>query len=209
MRFRILLSIVAGILLTTATSASAQFSGESETGTDAKGGAFVSQYVFYDRPTTNVLVRYFWVNGKVDRAEFGFGPTVKLGRVTWKTQFGIDTGREIKVAGTVLAKVADRQLIYIYDINASTRPAVDQGWIYQKFFAGIDQKSVWQFRAESLTIAHQTVFLRLGGEYQIQFHPKRHFYIAPFYDPIVGSPGGQVGFRFFNQTKSAPEGGRN
>jgi hypothetical protein len=197
-----------GALLIIATSVQAQVSGETEVGaTRGQADGFTSQYVFYARPNLNMVARYFFVNGQVNRAEFAIGPTFKLGRWTWKAQFGIDTGREIKDAGVLSAKIKDRQLVYIYDLNASTRRDVDPGWIYQKAWLAISTDSVWQYRFESLHVGRTLAFLRLGGEWQHQARvrviekenvPTRVLYIAPYYDTVSHSPGIQAGFRFID-----------
>ncbi len=177
------------------TPARAQVSGETESGTDGRGGSFVSQYVFYDWKDDNLLVRYFWVNGAVNRAEVAFGPTFKTGNTVTKLQFGATTAKEAMAAVLIISKVGGRQLMYIGDF----KPAMGHldYALYQKFFWAIDTKSVWQFRIEALNINRGQAFLRIGGEYQLQFDPKHHLYVAPFYDPVVKAPGVQFGFRFF------------
>ncbi len=177
-------------------TAQAQVSGETEVGTDHKGGEFASQYVFYDWPKANLLTRYFWINNALSRFEIAIGPTVKVGQATWKMQFGGTTDREVMFAGLIVGKVSDRGLMYIYDLKVGTEKDAPNV-LYQKFFAAIDKKSIWQFRIESLNVNSELAFLRIGAEYQIQFDAKHHIYIAPFYDPVVHSPGAQIGFRFF------------
>ena len=69
-----------------------QISGETEAGSNGKGGSFFSQYLFYDFKDANVLTRYFVVNGAVNRGEFAIGPTFKLGKKTVvKPAFGATT----------------------------------------------------------------------------------------------------------------------
>ena len=105
------LSLLASVVLV--GTATAQTSGETETGTNNRGGAFVSQYVFYDWPNANLLTRYFWVNGAVNRAELAFGPTLKIGGTVLKLQFGSTTDREVMSAGLAVGKIAKHQVMYI------------------------------------------------------------------------------------------------
>lgn len=184
------------IVLSFSSSAWAQASGETELGTDRLGDEFFSQYIFYDWKEANLLTRYFWVNGVLNRAEFAFGPTVKIGGATVKLQFGGTTDREIMSAGLALGKVVGHQVMYIGDLKIPTRNE-EQNEFFQKAFVALDEKSIWQFRIEMLNVSRDLVFLRIGVEYQHQFNDKHHLYAAPFYDPIVRKWGGQVGFRFF------------
>ncbi len=191
---RLLLGFI--VVLALSVSVGAQTSGETEVGTDDRGGSFASQYIFYDWPQMNLLARYFWVNGAVNRAEFAFGPTLKFGETVVKLQPGFNTSGSLKIAALLTGKLSGHGLLYIIDKNWSVTHS-ESGWLYQKLFIGIDEESVWQFRVESLHIGYDLVFLRIGGEYQVQFDPKHHLYIAPFYDPVVKTPGAQIGFRFF------------
>ena len=175
-----------------------QTSGETEFGSDGKSGTFFSQYLFLDAKQWNLVGRYFWVNNALNRVEFAAGPTIKFGRNhgLLKFDFGGTSDQEVMLAGTLVIKVFGRDIVYIGDGKVATQPdALSQ--YYQRFFLPIDKKAVWQFRTEHLFVGGAQAFFRIGGEYQWQFNPHAHIYIAPFYDPIVRSPGGQVGFRCF------------
>ncbi len=185
---------VALLFVACSVPAFAQASGETEFGTDRQDGRFASQYVFYDWAHSNLLTRYFWVNGAVNRVEIAFGPTFKFGTAIVKPQLGFTSDKQPMTAVLALGKVGNRQIMYIGDMKWSLTESHE---LYQKFFVAIDPKTVWQFRVESLSFGREMAFLRIGFEYQYQFDEKRHLYVAPFYDPIVGKPGAQVGFRFF------------
>ncbi|OGN16322.1 MAG: hypothetical protein A3C88_00890 [Candidatus Yanofskybacteria bacterium RIFCSPHIGHO2_02_FULL_50_12] len=189
------ITLVAVVFLSASIPANAQVSGETEALTNGKGGSHVSQYVFYDWNTVNLVTRYFWVNNAVNQFEFGLGPTLKVHNTTLKLQFGGTTERSLMAAGVLLRQIAGRQLIYVADFKISTTEIPSE--LFQEASFAIDQNSVWQLHAEWLHLSRELVFLRLGGEYQLRFDSKRHLYIAPFYDPIVSSPGAMIGFRFF------------
>jgi hypothetical protein len=194
--------VLAALMLVISNSAAfAQVSAESEVGTNRRDGEFGSQYVFYDWQSSNLLTRYFWVNDAVNRFELSYGPTLKAGDTIIKLQFGGTahfTGEahpQVMTATTIIGKIATHQVMYIGDVKWATRRSEDSDEFYQKLFVALDAKSVWQLRAESLTLGSEEIFLRLGFEYQYQLNAAHHFYAAPFYDPIAGTPGIQIGFR--------------
>ena len=181
------------LLAVIAVPAQAQTSGESLVGTDDRGGAFAYQYVFYDWQSCNLLTRYFWVNGAVNRGELAFGPTIKKGDTTVKGMFGGTTASEVMTATLIFGKIAKRLVAYTGDGKWSGRGLE----FYQRLNVAIDPRGIWQFRLESLNFDRDEAFLRIGFEYQLQFHPQRQIFFAPFWDPVAGAPGAQVGFRFF------------
>lgn len=184
------------ILLLVSGPAFAQgLSGETEVGTDGKGGSFFSQYLFYDFNRVNVLTRYFWVNGVLERGEFAVGPTMKLGDSVLKLQFGGTTDKDVMLAGTLSTKILGHDVFYIADGTLSTTEAPNT--LYQKAFIALTKGGSWQFRVEDLQVGKKQEFLRIGLEYQRKLPHNSHLFIAPFYDPIKNGVGGQVGFRFF------------
>ncbi len=196
MKLKTLLLFAVTLLCAITQPASAQWSGETELGSNGRGGSFFSQYVFYDTKGANVLTRYFWVNGVLRRGEFSVGPTFHLKNDTvLKLQFGATTERSIQTAGTLSAKPFNHDIFYIADGKLSAIGRSNE--FYQKLFVAINTKGSWQFRIEDLIVGHEQIFLRIGGEYR-RFLPRQtHLYAAPFYDPIIHSFGAQVGFRFF------------
>ena len=185
------------LLLVSGPSFAQGLSGETEVGTNGNGGSFFSQYVFYDFSKVNVLTRYFYVNGVLERGEFSLGPTIGLGngRVL-KFQFGGTTDEEVQVAGLLVAKVKGHGILYIADGKLAI-PSEQTHTFYQKLFVALTDKTTWQFRVEHLQVGKEQGFLRIGLEYQQGMPNGSHLYIAPFYDPINEKFGSQVGFRFF------------
>lgn len=196
MRYRLIFAVL--ITFLSCSGAAAQMSGETEAGSDGKGGSFVSQYLYYDFPRLNLLGRYFWVKGVLQRGEFALGPTLQLNKTTTvKLQFGGTTEQDVMVAGVILAKVKKRDAIYIGDAKLSTT-AGHPSTFYQKAFFAFNEKGTWLARVEDLQAGEEQNFLRIGVKYQLQLHNNQcHFYLAPFYDPLVQTAGGQIGFRFF------------
>lgn len=190
------------------------WSGESEVGTDLRGGAFVSQYAFYDfadehgKPCCmNFLARYFWVNDTLHRGEVAFGPTFRIGKAVLKLQPGLAIGAndeyDFMAAGVFSVAVRGHYVLYIADYKKNMQKSVDEkpdaSVLYQKLFVALTKNGRWQLRAEHLRVGRTTGFLRLGGEYQHKLGKSgsQHLYLAPFYDPVVGKPGVQAGYRFF------------
>lgn len=171
-------------------------SGELEIGTDGKGHPFLSQYLFYDDKKLNVLVRYFWVNGNLNRGELAIGPTFKFGRTTLKLQFGGTTDKEVMISSTVFTKLAGHGILYIPALRLST--SYKTNTLYQKLFLSLTKKGSWQiqFRAEHFQIGKHQAFLRTGPELQHEISRRVIIFVAPFYDPINKGFGGNSGFRF-------------
>lgn len=174
-----------------------QVTGETEAGSDERRGRFFSQYVFYDVGRINVLTRYFWVNDVVHRGEFAIGPTLKFGPVIVKGQFGGTTDRQLMVGTLIIARVADRDVIYIFDSKSSAW-LENPHEIYQKLWVPLNKSGGLQFRYEDLEIGREHIFARIGfeGRYNLSVSGIRHLYFAPFYDPIHKSIGSQTGLRF-------------
>ena len=187
------------LMVAEAAQAQVTHSQEIEIGTDGQGGSFVSDYIMFDTPTVNGLLRPFWVNNTLARLEIGVGPTFTTGRLTHKLQFGGTTDRELMFSGVWLTKVANRQLIYIADFKPALGYTLTS--LYQKAIYALDKKSVLNLRYEQLNLdGLGAVFVRPGIEVQFQFSMRQvpaHIFVAPFYDPKVGSGGAQVGLRFF------------
>lgn len=171
-------------------------SGETEVGSDGKGEGYFSQYLFYDFKDVNVLTRYFYVNGVLQRGEFAIGPTVTFNKDNvLKFQVGGTTDKQVMLAGLLIAKVCERNILYIVDEKLSTQD--DPNMLYQKIFVSLNQDGSWQFRSDGLTVGTKQVFWRIGPEYRHKLPDKKHIFVAPYYDPIRKSVGGQIGVRFF------------
>ena len=188
--------VIVSLLLSRQPVSAQNLSGETEVGTDGKGESFFSQYLFYDIEHVNVLARYFWVNGVLQRGEFAIGPTLKLnsGNVL-KLQFGGTTDEEIMIAGLLIAKVRGREVLYIADAKLSTQDGPHV--LYQKLFVPLTKGGAWQLRTEHLQVGSNQSFLRIGPEYLRNLPGSAHVFIGPYYDPIRKGVGGQVGIRFF------------
>lgn len=170
-------------------------SGETEVGSDGKGEGFFSQYLFYDTKNTNILTRYFYVNGVLQRGEFALGPTLKFNQnYILKFQFGGTTDKEVMLAGLLIAKVKGREILYIADGKLSTQDGPHA--LFQKLFIPLVQSGRWQFRVEDLQVNRDQSFLRIGLEFQQKLPDNSHLFVAPFYDPIRKAVGGQFGLRF-------------
>ena len=191
-----MLFAIATLLLVSGSAFAQNLSGETEVGTDGKGEGFFSQYLFYDFKKVNVLTRYFYVNEVLQRGEFAIGPTLKLrnGNVL-KLQFGGTTDKEVMLAGTFIAKIKGREVLYIADGKLSTQDGPHT--LYQKLFVPLVKNGAWQFRVEDLQVDSDQGFLRVGLEYQHKIPDNAHIFVAPFYDPIQKAVGGQFGLRFF------------
>ncbi len=191
-----LLFVIASLLLASGPAFAQNLSGETEVGTDGKGEGFFSQYLFYDTKNVNVLTRYFYVNGVLQRGEFAIGPTLKLSNSNvLKLDFGGTTDKEIMIAGTLIAKVKGREVLYIADGKLSTQGGPHT--LYQKLFVPLVKSGRWQFRVEDLQVGSGQSFLRIGLEYRYNIQKNAHVFIAPQYDPIRKAVGGQFGVRFF------------
>lgn len=185
--------------LTGSVFAQNKASGESEFGTDGKGGTFFSQYLLADGPQWNGLARYFIVNNVLQRAEFAIGPTLPLGNggSLLKLTVGGTTDREIMTATTVLLKVAKRDIVYIGDGKIATQRDSLSAYYQKLFIPLLPNSTTWQFRAEHLFVDGVQAFMRIGFEYQYKTGEHTHLYFAPFADPVIKSAGAQIGFRFF------------
>lgn len=193
---RYLLFTIASLLLVSGSAFAQNLSGETEVGTDGKGEGFFSHYLFFDTKNVNVLARYFYVNGVLQRGEFAIGPTLKLGNSNvLKLQFGGYTDKSVMLAGLLIAKVRGREVLYIANGKLSTRGGLNT--LYQKLFIPLTKSGRWQFRAEDLQVGSEQGFMRLGLEYQHKLPDNAHIFIAPYYDPIRKAVGGQFGLRFF------------
>jgi len=195
MKKSMFLSIIL-LLFASGPSFAQGLSGETEVGTDGNGEGFFSQYLFYDFKHVNVLTRYFWVNEVLQRGEFAVGPTLELnnGNVL-KLQFGSTTDKDVMIAGTLIAKVKGRGILYIADGKLATQAGLPNT-LYQKLFVSLTANGTWQFRIEYLQVGDDQSFLRIGPEYQHKLNNKQLF-IAPQFDPIRKQVGGQIGVRFF------------
>ncbi len=194
---RLLLFVIISILVSGPSFAQG-LSGETEVGSDGKGEDYFSQYLFYDFKNLNVLTRYFYVNGVLQRGEFAIGPTVALSKDNvLKFQFGGTTDKQVMLAGLLIAKACGRHILYIVDEKLSTQDGPNM--LYQKIFVSLNQNQSdsWQFRSDGLTVGTKQVFWRIGLEYQHKLPDKKHIFVAPYYDPIRKSVGGQIGVRFF------------
>ncbi len=187
------------------TQAQAQLSNETETGTDGYGEYFFSQYLFYDSSSLNYFARYFWVKDVLNRGEFALGPTLSDTTRTVKLTFGGTTDHEAIVSALYLTKIFNRDLLYLFDLKISTKEKIPNT-IYQKLAFGINTQGELQLRFEHLSGGYWTKdkfdghFFRLGFEYQFKhnlYNFNTQWYVAPFYDPLRKSFGGQMGFRFF------------
>jgi len=195
------LSFVLTALLTV-SGASAQgitHSQEVEVGTDGLGGSFASDYIMFDTDRLNSFIRPFWVNDVLNRVEFGVGPTFKTGPLLHKLTFGFTTDRELMVAGLWIAKVGNRELMYIVDYKPAPGDTLTS--LYQKAYYQLDGKGIVHARYEQLNIRSLgLIFVRPGVDVRIPFKVREqgmHIFVAPFYDPKNESPGVQVGLRFF------------
>lgn len=173
----------------------ADIGGETEIGSDGKGGTFASQFLFYNEEHWNGLARYFWVNHAVARGEFAIGPTFKRGKSTTKFSVGATTASQVITIFNAFTRFTGRNNFYIADAKHSTdsKPST----LYQKVFVGLDKAGAWHLKAESLTIRRQNASLRLGIEYRHKTSEKSHLAINPFYDPKIKSFGAMVDYRFF------------
>lgn len=143
------------------------------------------------------MTRYFKVNGILERGEFALGPTINLNdNDKLKLQFGGTTDREIMLAYVLIDRLKGHDIIHIFDAKLATREE-GANELYQKFFFAINKSGKWQIRIEDLQVGDKQSFLRLGIEYQQKIPDGAHIFIAPFYDPIHKSLGGQFGLRFF------------
>lgn len=191
-----LLFAITSLLLASGPAFAQNLSGETEIGTDGKGEGFFSQYLFYDTKNINVLTRYFYVNGVLKRGEFSVGPTLKLGNGNLlKLDFGGTTDKEVMIAGTLIAKIRGREILYIADCKLSTQGGPHM--LYQRLFVPLVKSGRWQFRVEDLQVESDQSFLRIGLEYRQNIQKNAHVFIAPQYDPIRKAVGGQFGVRFF------------
>lgn len=172
-------------------------SGETELGTDGKGEPFISQYVFYDTERSNLLTRLFWVEGVLNRGEFAYGPTLKMGEVGLKLQFGGTTNRDLMLGANIFSKIKNRDVFYIVDWKISTTDRPNT--VYQKGWYQINGSGSWQFRVEDLQVGSKQAFLRIGVEYRRDTSKTTHLFVAPFVDPTNRGFGGQLGFRFWDQ----------
>ncbi len=169
---------------------------ETELGTDSGGEHFFSQYVFFDTKNTNVLSRYFWVRGVLNRGELAAGPTLRFKKgQTLKLQIGGTTDREVMLALTYIAHFGTREVMYIADGKIATRDGPST--LYQKMFVPISSDSTWQLRVEHLQVGEKQNFLHIGVEVQRPLRGKKLLYIAPFVDPVIHGVGVQAGLRFF------------
>lgn len=183
------------ILLASGPVLAQNMSGETEVGTDRKGGEFFSQYLFYDTKNINILARYFYVHNLIKRGEFAIGPTMKFNDNVLKLQFGGTTDSEVMLASTLSANIGGREFFYITDAKLSTRGGPYT--LYQKLFVPLTKSGILQFRAEDLLVGGDQGFLRVGLEYRYNLSDTRHIFFAPFYDPFLKEFGGQFGLRFF------------
>lgn len=194
MKVRLISSFL--LLLVSSPLRAQGLSGETEIGTDGKGHPFFSQYIFYDDKNINVLVRYFWVNGNLNRGELAIGPTFRFGRTTLKLQFGGTTEKQIMIASTVFTKLAGHGILYIPAFRLWTSRGTNT--LYQKLFLSLTKKGSWQFqfRAEHFQIGKHQAFLRIGPELQHEISRRGVIFVSPFYDPTNKGFGGNSGFRF-------------
>ncbi len=166
-------------------------------GTDSKGQGSFSQFLFIDFQNVNFSVRYFWVDGVIDRWEFGAGPTIKMGNSNvLKLQLGGTTAQEVLLSGVLITKVLGRSILYIGSAELPTdnnAPNV----LFQKLFIGLNQEGTWQFKVQDLQVGHKQSFLRFGVEYRQGLPHNSHLFFGPFYDPVRKAPGAHLGFRFF------------
>lgn len=171
-------------------------SGETEVGSDGKGQGFFSQYLIYDTRHVNVLTRYFYVNGVLQRGEFALGPTAHFGKENiLQFQFGGTTDKEATLAGLLIVKINGHAVVYIGDAKVATQDGPNT--YFQKIFVALTKKNNWKFRAEGLQVGTRQSFLRIGAEYTHKLPDNAHLFVAPFYDPIRKAVGGQFGLRFF------------
>ena len=193
---KVLLSSVLLVVLVSSSAFGQNLSGETEVGSDGKGEGFFSQYVFLDTKHVNLLTRYFYTNGVLQRGEFAAGPTLHLNNGNLlKLQFGGTTDREMMVAWTLIFKVKGHEVIYIFDGKIATENGPNT--LYQKLWVPLVKSGRWQARVEHLHVASSQSFFRLGIEFQQKFPDDTMLYVAPFYDPIRKATGGQFGLRFF------------
>src|SRR3989344_1131368 len=163
------ITLVAVVFLSASIPANAQVSGETEALTNGKGGSHVSQYVFYDWNTVNLVTRYFWVNNAVNQFEFGLGPTLKVHNTTLKLQFGGTTERSLMAAGVLLRQIAGRQLIYVADFKISTTEIPSE--LFQEASFGNDKDLGGQFWAEGLYLVSEVGLPGFGGGFKLRFCP--------------------------------------
>lgn len=193
---KVLFFVFVSLFLVSGSAFAQNLSGETEVGTDGKGEGFFSQYLFYDTDKVNVLTRYFYVNGVLQRGEFAVGPTLKLGNSNvFKFQVGGTTDKEVMLAGLLIIKVKGREVLYIVDGKLTTQGGPNA--LYQKLFIPVTKSDTWQFRVEDLQVGGKQGFLRIGLEYRHRLPDNAHVFVAPYYDPIRKAFGGQFGLRFF------------
>lgn len=180
----------------------AQANLELKIGYDNTKEGFISDYLNYDFTNINMFVRYFNVSGVLERGEVAIGPTLHVNDNLVKLQFGWTTDKEIMMGCVVITNTWNG-LVYVADGKLSTTDDMPTT-VYQKLYLTLlssDAGSL-QSRTEMLTVTREVSFLRIGIEYQgilskifPVYGENSHIFIAPFYDPINGVVGGQVGVR--------------
>ena len=116
------------IVCTISTISFAQPSGEFEVGSDGLGEIFVSEYVYYDFTSVNMLARYFIVSNVLGRAEFAIGPTLSINDNIVKLQFGGSTDGEVMMACVVITNKWNGML-YIADAKISANASILRKYI--------------------------------------------------------------------------------
>ena len=178
-----------------ATSVFAQVTGETEVGSDGRIEGFLSQYVFIDWKEINVLSRYFYVIGRVNRGELAIGPTISLGPTTAKLQIGGTTDKQLMMSTLVATHLFGRGIMYIFDTKSRHGPEHHQE-IYQKLWVALDREGMVLFRYEDSVVGGRHMFVRLGFENSYRIDDKAYFFVAPFYDLVKKNVGAQTGIRF-------------
>ena len=134
---------------------------------------------------------------------FGYcaeGPCIAINDNIVKLQFGGSTDGEVMMACVVITNTWNGML-YIADAKISANADVPTT-VYQKVCANVIPGGALQLRVEALTVTRDVSFFRIGAEYQIHVpfpsgsSGNSHLYAAPFYDPIRGAFGAQIGARF-------------
>lgn len=185
--------LVMAVLVTAGPAMAQQVTGETEVGTDSE--AFFSQYFFVDWDHANVLARYFWVEGVLERGEFAIGPTFNFGGGNIvKFQVGGTTDKQVMAGGLFILHAASRDFMYVLDGKFATQKG-EPHTLYQKLWLPMSQSQKTQLRIEALQIGSEYDFLRLGIEMRYG-SATQHFFAAPWYDPLRVAIGGQVGVRF-------------
>lgn len=170
--------------------------GETEFGTNGKGGEFFSQFLNYDGTRLGLVTRYFKVEKTLERGEFAVGPKASTGALKIDLRFGYCTDHEVMTNATLtlaLSKTANIQ--YIFEGKFSTTDNIPTT-LYQKLFFPLTPAGTFLFRVENLWVDKKLDFLRIGAEFDHFVSKNSHFFLAPFYDKVNGKIAVQSGFRF-------------